>query len=646
MEKREFSNPNLGSYVGAFCEETREFLEEVTQRLLELEQGKKSVLEVIFRCLHTIKGGAGVLELTPIVRLSHAMEEVVEQLRKEEISLSPEVVEELFEATEKLKKMVEDIEEGKDIREDKDTEKQLLALMERKTLVLSPSGTPEEGDGVTQELLAIEQELLVFLLDREKLDALRRRFCLLQEKMHEQGGSEAADYTLAFVRYLELVQEKEGEIDFGSEEFLEGLRTSIEKIKGLWQAFLHKKDDKAKGRETPPEPGEEKKSQYLRIEERKIDTLTNLVGELMTARGNYEYLLEKLMDSSVPSGLTKALQENYRSLSRICEELQKGLFSLQLVPVRFLFQRFPKVVRDIALQKKKKIRLVTAGENVEVDKKVLDALSGPVLHLVRNACDHGIEPPEERLAAGKSEEGIVSLKAWQRGSFVYLEVSDDGRGLDFEKILSKARALGLVPEGASPSEEEILNFIFSPGFSTADSVSEISGRGIGMDVVQTTVRELGGDVEVKTALRKGTWITLKVPTRLGVQTVLLVGVNGERYALPLEQVVSILKLSRNDVFLAGGFPVFSFRGKITPLYPFAHLLGERESSLPEEVSVVVVADGRRTLALSVDQILGCRSIVTKPLPAALQGGMFISSTILGDGRVVLVVDPFRAGGLR
>lgn len=640
----EYSTSSMNSYVGVFCEESIELLEEVVQNLLKLERGEKKVLAAIFRCLHTIKGGAGVLEFTPIMRLAHVMEDTMEKLQKDQILLSQEVVEEVFEATESLREMIEKVERGENVQERPDLEERLLFIARKTTSAkaLSSRESSQESDEVLKELFLMKEELLILPLGKEKIEALRQKLLALEEKTHARGASEAESYVSALIRYLELVLDKEGEIDTGSEEFLEGLKVSLQKIQDLWQSSISQTQSRIEKTETSFEEKEvERKSQYLRVEERKIDTFTNLVEELMMVRGNYEYLLEKLKEYSLPSELIKAFRDNHRSLSRNCEELQKSLFSLRLVPAKFLFQRFPKVARDIALQKQKKIKLVTAGENTEVDKKVLDALSGAMLHLVRNACDHGIESPQERVASGKSEEGTVSLKAWHKGSFVYLEVSDDGRGLDPEKILKKAQELGLVAEGASPTKEEIFNLIFQPGFSTADSVSEISGRGVGMDAVKAAVEELHGSVEIRSIFGKGTSFTLKVPVRLGITTALLVRANGEQYALPVEAVANITSLTKKQIHFARKTPVFSFQGRIISLCSLAYLLGQQDAAFPEEARIVVATNGEKHIGLAVDEVLGRHNMVTKPLPKVLSRGPFTGSAILGDGRVIFVVDPFK-----
>jgi two-component system chemotaxis sensor kinase CheA len=310
-----------------------------------------------------------------------------------------------------------------------------------------------------------------------------------------------------------------------------------------------------------------------------------------------------------------------------------------MIPIKQIFHKFPRVVRDVSRKQNKQIDLRIIGDETEIDKKVADLLSDPMVHLVRNSCDHGIETSEERDSSGKTAVGTIILKAYQEGSFVYIEVIDDGRGINTEKVLKKAISNGLVHEDHDLSEKEIMQLILEPGFSTADKVTDISGRGVGMDVVKTSVMNLGGVVDIQSKMGEGSRIVLKIPVTIGVSTALLVKLNSVIYAIPIENVAETIKVDQSRIKdLHYGFGIH-YRGMVLPLYKLAELLEEDVKDLEEEVSIVITNTDLGKVGIVVDELINRIDIAIKPVPEYFSHLAYVGGiTILGDGQAVLVLN--------
>ena len=370
------------------------------------------------------------------------------------------------------------------------------------------------------------------------------------------------------------------------------------------------------------------------------------------ARNTYDYLLGELgAVASVPQAMIRSLKDNLYLFSRVTNEMQQGVMSLRMVPIKGIFQKFQRVVRDIARKQQKIIELVTEGEDTEIDKKVGDMLSDPLIHIIRNSCDHGIETPEERRAAGKPERGTILLKSWQEGSDLIIRVVDDGRGISRQKVYEKAKSFGM--DVASPDDESILEAIFMPGFSTKAEATDISGRGVGMDVVNTAVKSLGGKVEVHSGEGSGTEITLTIPMKMGVSDALLVESLGKTYAFPLDYVVETVKVAPERLRRLHDRWGFCHRDEVLPAGTLETLLdggnnGARKSRLKkrevtsdkEEVPMVIVRVGTGKLGVVVDRLCKNMEVAIKPVPESLSQIDVVSGvSILGDGRAVLVLNP-------
>ncbi|MGE4497119.1 MAG: Hpt domain-containing protein [Deferribacterales bacterium] len=387
-------------------------------------------------------------------------------------------------------------------------------------------------------------------------------------------------------------------------------------------------------------PQQDAGSQTMKVEQEKIDKFTNTIGELVVAKNANEYLIQKIArEYDLPSSLIKELKDNANLIARISQDLQRDILSLRMIPIKQVFNKFPRVVRDISRKQNKQIDMRIIGEDTEIDKKVADLLSDPLVHLLRNSCDHGIETPEERQKSGKTPVGTVILKAYQEGSFVYIEVIDDGKGINTVRVREKAVSNRLISADSELSEKEIMQLILEPGFSTAEKVTDISGRGVGMDVVKTSVVNLGGFVDIQSTMGEGSRFVLKIPVTIGVSTALLVKLSSVIYAIPIENVAETIKLPKDKIKdLHYGLAVH-YRGMVLPLYSMKGLLEEDPGELPEEVSIVITNTDMGKVGLMVDELINRIDIAIKPVPEYFSHLSYVGGiTILGDGQAVLVLN--------
>ncbi len=375
-------------------------------------------------------------------------------------------------------------------------------------------------------------------------------------------------------------------------------------------------------------------NETVRVDRRRLDDLINQIGELVIGASMVEQEL-----IGVNSGLAL---DSMSALGKIVRDLQEMSLSLRMVPIAATFQKMNRVLRDVAKKLGKQIEFITEGDDTELDKSVVDQIGDPLIHMVRNAADHGIEMPDVRVAAGKAPEGTVRLRAFQQGGNIYIELSDDGKGLDKTRILSKAVERGLVAPDANLSEQEIYNLIFLPGFSTASEVTELSGRGVGMDVVRRNVEALQGSVSVRSVPGQGSTITVRLPLTLAILDGLLVRLGQEVFIIPLLSVVESVSVQPRDIRpIVGVGEVISLRGEVVSLLRLNRVLRMPGGSNEDQGLLVIVEDQGRRLALLVDELLGQQQVVIKNLEANFRKVPGVAgATILGDGRVALILDIF------
>jgi len=543
----------------------------------------------VFRAMHTIKGTSGFLGYEAVVRLSHRAEDVLNTVRRGDVTLGPRVANVLLAARDQIGKMLEDIRQG-GLKE-----YSLEPLLAELQAVQTSSEAPLRLGEILVNQNVLEPTALAGILA-------------------EQASSPVSP------KLGNLIVEK-------------GLATPAE-VGNAMADQQRVADTLAKS----------SGSQSMRVDVRKLDELVNLIGELVLERNRLVQINRDLVSGRISGeALDSALGLSTARLSFITEELQVAGLKTRMVPVDTVFRRFPRLVRDVAQSLQKEVELVLLGEDTELDKTMVELIGDPLVHLVRNCLDHGLELPDRRVAAGKPRHGTIRMEARQEGDQIVISVSDDGAGIDPERVARKAVEKGLVSAErvGSLSQREILDFIFLPGFSTAEKTSDLSGRGVGMDVVRSNLKKLNGTIDLDSKLGVGTTVLLKLPLTLAILPVLLVRVAEETYALPLRTVLETASIQVGEIHTIEGREVLQLRNETVPLLRLAEIIDARLDSRKDAGRrVVVLGIGDKKIALLVDELVGQESTVVKPLGSYLQGCATIAgATISGDGRVRLVLDP-------
>ncbi|WAM35742.1 chemotaxis protein CheA [Caldicellulosiruptor acetigenus] len=390
-----------------------------------------------------------------------------------------------------------------------------------------------------------------------------------------------------------------------------------------------------------------KKVESVRIDINKLNNLTNLAGELITCKSQLNQILNAFKEISIKdktlSSLISNLEKGILRLERISFELQEGITSLRLLPIKNVFRKLPRIVREVAQKEGKEVELIIKGEETEIDKIILEKITDPLVHLVRNCVNHGIEKPEERIAKGKRPLGRIVVEAYAEGESIYINVEDDGRGIDIEKLKEKALQKGIVTQDQLErmSNDEIIELIFLPGFSTAEKVDDVAGRGVGMDVVKKNISELKGEIKVITEKDKGTSFLMVIPLTVAIIKTLLVLAGNRLYLLPLEKVVETVKIRKDSIKSITGKKVCSIKGEIIPFFNLQEILGYQEDENGRNYYFgIIVRYGESKVGIIVDRLMGEYDVVVKPLDQFVGNVKgIVGSTILGDGKVVLLLEP-------
>ena len=571
-----------------FLIESEELLEGMNQDLVALEQAPDDteLLNRIFRALHTIKGTSGFLNFDPVVRLSHRAEDVLNTLRRSEVEFSRRIMDALLAARDQLSIMLQDIREGglKDYALDG-----LIAELEA---VQKPAPAPSRlGDILVAEGVIAPGALQDVLQQQAQSGEIRK----IGELLVEKGLASKTDVSNALAR-----QKRQADSVIAA--------------------------------------------QTMRVDVRKLDELIDLVGELVLERNRLFQLSRELsMGRLEMQHLTEAFSQSTARLSFITEELQAAGLRARMVPIDTVFRKFPRLVRDVAHNLKKEVDLLVSGEDTELDKTMVEMIGDPLVHLVRNSLDHGLELPDVRESGGKPRKGTIWLEARQEGDQIIISVADDGAGIDPARIAKKAMEKGLVTADRlrTMTTREILDFVFLPGFSTAEKISDLSGRGVGMDVVRSNLTKLNGTIELESKLGAGTTVFLRLPLTLAILPVLLVEVGNEIYALPLRSVVETARIRATELHRFEGSELLHLRGETVPLLRLRQIFKvQYRADEKGSDKVVILGIGEKRIALLVDNLIGQESTVIKPLGSYLHHCSGIAgATISGDGRVRLVLDP-------
>lgn len=609
----------MSDYKGEFLQEAREYVELMNQSFLRLEKGDKTAIDEIFRVMHTIKGMAGFMGYKNLEKLCHTLESFLGNFRGKEVS--EDIVDLLLTSSDRISQILNKIEaEDNDEIDCKD----LYAKIDRFGM---EEGKKEREVCETKRADGAKLKIEIRLCDDCMMKGVRGLLILesLREvceiKATEPEESKIEEGCDLFIVYADGDPKKVDEVLGGIAE--------IEKYT-ISESVAKKEIKEDRKEERVPQVFQlQKKSDSVRVDVKVLDTIMNLIGELVIIRGR---LLQISSKYEIPE-LSEAIGIMEKSITSLQDEVMK----LRMVKVERVFSKFPRMVRDLAKKFGKKIDFVMEGLDTELDRTVLDEMSDPIMHLIRNAVDHGIESPEERRAIGKSETGLIRLSARREKNNVVIELEDDGRGIDFEKVRKKAIEKGLISENAQLSEEDLKALIFLPGFSTKDQATEISGRGVGMDVVKTTVEKLGGSLKLLSEKGKGTKVRINLPPTVAIIKSLLVGVGSQVYAIPLSNVVEAVYVDRNNLKSIHGNPFLMVREKLIPAFRLSQLFG-CENGKEREVGIIVEKENEK-YALIVDSIVDQQEVVVKPLTGFLSKIRgFSGVTILGDGTVVPIID--------
>jgi two-component system chemotaxis sensor kinase CheA len=659
---------DVSQFLATFYEESFEGLEIMEAELLNLDVGDadNETINTIFRAAHSIKGGSGTFGLTAVSDFTHVMETLLDEMRDGRRQVTQEAVNILLSSVDVLREMLTALRDGTAVDTDRVAE-----MQQQLDALLGKSNSAAQGDDQAQSSYVKSDFKLWNIEFRPHLDMLRtgndpvrmfRELATLGELSAEVDISDMPEWEQLSPEesYLSWKLTLNSDVEEPAiQEVFEWVEDEcdlkISQAAGLFtepQAAAPHTETKAEaaGAATAAKPStdESAKSQArkpatggdtsIRVSIDKVDELINMVGELVITQSMLGQYGEA--ESIDATGIEK-LRDGLAQLERNTRELQEGVMRIRMLPISFAFQRFPRLVHDLSSKLEKNIQLKMSGEQTELDKTVMEKIGDPLVHLVRNSLDHGIEKPEIRKEKGKPEQGTVHLNAFHQGGNIVIEIIDDGAGLNKEKIISKAIERGLIAQDETITDEQAHDLIFHPGFSTADAVSDVSGRGVGMDVVRKNIRSLGGTVEVTSQPDIGSTFTIRLPLTLAILDGQLVRVGEETYIVPLISIIESLQVKTDKVkTVSGKGEVYRLRDEYIPIVRLYHVFGitPENYDLTAGLLVVVEAEGEK-VALFVDDLLGQQQVVIKSLETNFKKVDGVSgATILGDGTVALILD--------
>ncbi|MBD5465406.1 MAG: chemotaxis protein CheA [Lachnospiraceae bacterium] len=680
---------DVSQYLDIFLDESKEHLQTLSDQLMILEQEPENMdtINEIFRAAHSLKGMAGTMGYKRMQALTHEMENVFSEVRNNTIKVQGNMVDILFQCLDTLEEYVDNIqnttEEG-----DNDNEhlvKSLKGILnggqeESGDKASSSSAPVEEGDKEKWNTIKIgsaEETVIRAAKDQGKnvlgITVYVQESCILKAaraflvfKALEELGE-----IIVSVPSAQDIEDEKFEYDFSmlfvTDSSIDKVAAAVKNVSEIKDAFVApfeydsaKKEEAVQTgvQETDKKPVKEKSGKVavaapkqqeakkpavskpivnrtVRVDIEKLDVLMNLVSELIIAKNS-------LVAASNTEGTRNAASEHIEYLESVTTNLHESVMKVRMVPIESVVVKFPKMIRDLSKKLDKKMQLFMSGEETELDRTVVDEIGDPLMHLLRNSADHGLESSEVRLERGKPEVGSIYLDAYQDGNNVVIEVRDDGNGIDVEAVKEKALSRGTItPEQAeSMSDKDIIDLLFKPSFSTAKQVSDISGRGVGLDVVKSKIESLSGEVEVKTQLGEGSTFIIRLPLTLAIIQALMVEVGHEKYAISLGTIQTIEDIAPEEIKFVQAKEVINLRGAVIPLIRLNEVLDIESSKSPEEsLIVVIVKKGDKLAGLVVDELMGQQEIVIKSLSKYINKCKIISgATILGDGEIALILD--------
>ena len=677
---------NIDQYLGVFIDESKENLQNLNEYLLKLESNYSdtSILHEIFRFIHTLKGMSGSMGYENISNLTHHMENVLDKMRNKELKANAEIVDLLFTCLDRLETFLESVIEN---NTDKGEINDLLSKLEivshcskddvyidKKSLDNTLEGFNEyemlvlneaklQGNNLLELIITLEKTCVLpaaraYMVDRAldphgevvksipdteeiedgKFDGLFKLFYITKS---DEELIKSTIMDISEVESVEIIEIKDIDISNSIDIKQKEVNNEIEKNNdnvSVENTTTKISPEKQKSNEEPPKTAKNKSGsklpQTIRVSAERLDILMNLVGELVINKTRVEQLAYDRNYSSLSSALNV--------VGSVTNDIQEIVMKLRMVPVENIFNRFPRLVRDISKDLGKKVNLKIDGQDTEMDRAVIEDLGDPLVHLIRNSVDHGLETPEERLKLGKSEEGTLQLSAYNEGDNIIIKVKDDGKGLNVDRIAKKAIEKGIVTSDTlkTMSDSEIKDLILLPGFSTHDVATDISGRGVGMDVVKTRIADLGGTLNIDSETNMGTTVTICLPSTVVILQALLVKVLDEVYAVPLNNINEVIDISIKDVFTVQKSEVILLRGKTMPLIRLNKLLGIPESEKNNENLTVVIAQAAERIAgIVVSDLIGQKEVVIKPINKKFcEANYFSGATTLGNGEVALIIN--------
>lgn len=696
---------DMNQYLSMFIDESNDHLQSLNENMLQLESNPTDlgIVQIIFRSAHTLKGMAATMGFEDLASLTHQMENVLDLVRNEKLEMHEFIFDTFFKGLDALESMVQNIMEGGDGKADVSS---IVASLQSivsgdfkaassAVAEVAATGAPadatasytnagleldqyqysileqsiREGHRVlyVQVMVSEESQLkaarafMVFNvlensgevvkaypsvqdIEQEKFDRGFSLYYITQKDAAElekeiKGISEIEDAVLTLLdeeSLRHMTEESMAAARAASTEMAAAVAEAVTPVAAPAVAKPAADPKPSKGATSPAKNGAAAQSRTIRVDIERLDVLMNLFSELLIDRVRLEQLASEVGSQS--------LTETVEHMSRVSSDLQNIVLKLRMVPIDTVFNRFPRMVRDLAKTLDKKLELIITGAETELDRTVIDEIGDPLVHLLRNSVDHGIESAAERIAAGKPEIGTVNLRAFHSGNNVFIEIEDDGRGINRDKVLGSAIKKGIITQDQADamSDEEAYQILFAPGFSTAEVISDVSGRGVGLDVVKSKITSLGGNVTIFSTPGKGTNFSVQLPLTLSIIAAMMVQIGSEKYAIPLSSILETAIIKRNRIRNVHGNKMISYREFTIPLISLSEVfeVPDFNENEEEETEIVVIRKGDRLAAISVQDFLGQSEIVIKNMGKYLPAIQGISgATILGDGQVALILDP-------
>lgn len=639
-----------------FLIEAFEMIEQLDQDLIELENNPKDLdlLNRIFRVAHTIKGSSSFLNFNILTTLTHNMEDILNKARKEELIITPNVMDVVLESIDLMKNILISIRDTGSDKGDIDIDDVVQKLQNiSQSESKQDKKSTKETESNTKENISQKEEIKT---PPTNIDDNSTNTNVVESKASQESGD--VDYS----NFTSEEIEKEIERLLKQRQEEDRQRRAAKKLQGQ-QPVQQQAKKEIKSTESPkPEakpvakPMAKKQTnakkddnaittnleQTIRVDVKRLDHLMNLIGELVLGKNRLISIYDEVEERYDGEQFLDELNQVVSTISIVTTDLQLAVMKTRMLPVSKVFNKFPRMVRDLARDMGKNIELVISGEETELDKSIVEEIGDPLVHIIRNSCDHGIESTEERIAKGKSEVGKIELKAYNEGNHIVVEVADDGKGLDADILRQKALEKGIINEREADTmtNKEAFTLIFKAGFSTAKIVTNVSGRGVGMDVVKTNIEKLNGMIDIESELDKGTTLKLRIPLTLAIIQALIVGVQEEYYAIPLSSVLETVRISQNEVYMVEGKSVLRLRNEILTLVRLSDIF-KVDSILKNsnELYVVVIGLAASKIGIIVDYLVGQEEVVIKSLGYYLKGTEGIAgATVRGDGKITLIVD--------